>query len=94
VARESEARLKKTTSFTPKGKTGYLAEKERLKGSAFASFLFFVPPGSAKGEPPGMGHNRSSLSIKKTQLHLKGETAFLAEKERLELSRRFPDLRP
>ena len=81
-----------------KNPCAFLAQKERLDGFStrrvrFANSLFYVPFCSAKRRTKS-----SSLSalfaLYRKKVPGKIPIPFLAQKERLELSRRLPDLRP
>ena len=79
----------------------YLAQKERLEKALPFHLLrkspILCPYASACGEPAYMDETSSSLCT--IQIHKKTKVCqktnlYLAQKERLELSRRLPDLRP
>ena len=77
----------------------FLAQKERLDGFStrrvrFANSLFYVPFCSAKRWTKSSSLSKQIHIYKKKKHKGKILVLFLAQKERLELSRRLPDLRP
>ena len=77
----------------------FLAQKERLDGFStrrvrFANSLFYVPFCSAKRRTKSSSLSKQIHIYKKKKHKGKILVLFLAQKERLELSRRLPDLRP
>ena len=77
----------------------FLAQKERLDGFStrrvrFANSLFYVPFCSAKRWTKSSSLSKQIHIYKKKKHKEKILVLFLAQKERLELSRRLPDLRP
>ena len=77
----------------------FLAQKERLDGFPtrrvrFANSLFYVPFCSAKRWTESSSLSKQIHIYKKKKHKGKILVLFLAQKERLELSRRLPDLRP
>ena len=77
----------------------FLAQKERLDGFPtrrvrFANSLFYVPFCSAKRRTKSSSLSKQIHIYKKKKHKGKILVLFLAQKERLELSRRLPDLRP
>ena len=77
----------------------FLAQKERLDGLStrrvrFANSLFYVPFCSAKRWTESSSLSKQIHIYKKKKHKGKILVLFLAQKERLELSRRLPDLRP
>ena len=75
------------------------AQKERLDGFStrrvrFANSLFYVPFCSAKRWTKSSSLSKQIHIYKKKKHKGKILVLFLAQKERLELSRRLPDLRP
>ena len=76
-----------------------MAQKERLDGFStrrvrFANSLFYVPFCSAKRRTKSSSLSKQIHIYKKKKHKGKILVLFLAQKERLELSRRLPDLRP
>ena len=77
----------------------FLAQKERLDGFStrrvrLANSLFYVPFCSAKRRTKSSSLSKQIHIYKKKKHKGKILVLFLAQKERLELSRRLPDLRP
>ena len=84
---------------TGKNPIPFLAQKERLDGFSTrrvrsANSLFYVPFCSAKRRTKSSSLSKQIHIYKKKKHKGKILVLFLAQKERLELSRRLPDLRP